>query len=1284
MTDSRTRSPRRKLFRILLITVSILVLALLAGHLWFVHNARSILKQIVAEKSHGKLRVELSEFSFDLFTNKLQIRKADLLSTDTANQAVTYHVTFRKLTLRVHSFWPLLFERKLLLDSIKLHDPEIEVIQWRQDTVSRTAHNDLSVPQEMGKLYNSMLDALETFGVRRIIINNATLRLTNKMNPASQPVVISRIYFDLWHTGASGKKRDAFISNEQNVVLSTDHQNINLPGGRHQLSFKTFNLQLFNKHVELDSCTITARATDSSKTSYKIFFDKLLLIGVDFDAMYRYNLIRADSVYCAKPFFDLDIDAPRNAGAASAKKERPDFDKLVRELTGDLDLAFVGVKDAGIRININGERQRSLFNSSKDNFEMYGLRINADSSRPVVVRRFDMLVRDYHLYNADSSSAYTFDSIHFLNNKVVLNNFAVSTQSDRFRQRDERDFRIPYFELTGLDWYELVFGETFRAQEAVMYNPVIRYKKNIRSVAQRKTNLFTALQTLDSLMTLNKVKIINGKLDAQLGPTTSIVIDDLDLSLFSNSLMQSRNRESIRRAVEYLSFRRGRLRFKDVTADLQNIRFTGKNLLHCDRLLVSSTTNRLRGDVRNVYIDNLLLDEKREEILVDGLRWGQAAFEWHGDGDKNKKKSGAALQLGVKNLAGRNTKLLITNGPLSVSTYVTNLRASSIARRGSAPLQIGGLQLDGRTLVVGNEGLSVKAAKYSINSGGTSQLSGLNVQQIRERDSVIVQSGRVDLVANVNEILGSGLHVREVHMYQPLIALHKWNAESEPKRGNKAIRVDRITMDAPVVDVALHRHDSVTLIRVPEGAGSSLSIAGLSIDKGIVDMERFALKSNSATLVKATGQVYGVEKGKVDLAVKNIHLGQKDGKPDWSLAVDQLYIQNPNSLVLGKRGNKLTLKEATIGNFLLSSSSLADANSIFRNNVAASLKATTGEYIDSNTTLKWYNAGYDAGRKVFRLDSFSYHPTVPQDTLVARTPYQIDYITFNAGPIELTGFDLTQYKKDSALVANTMSIQSPLISIFRDKQPPMKNGVLKALPTDMIKGISFPLNIQRINLVDGILAYTEKNGRTRAEGTLVLNRLNGGLGNIRNGGLRPNDSLLISLNAYLLDSAFIDLRVKESYTDSLSGFLMTLRMRPTSLSFLNPVLAPLSNVKITSGTIDSFRLRAIGRDDLAFGEMNMFYHDLRIKLVKDGDENKSSFLGNIASALVNTFFVRKNNNGRTGLVYYQRLRDRSFFNYIVKTTFSGIATSVGVKKNRKYLKRYRRSLQSNQLPEIEL
>jgi hypothetical protein len=87
------------------------------------------------------------------------------------------------------------------------------------------------------------------------------------------------------------------------------------------------------------------------------------------------------------------------------------------------------VKDAGIHINISGKKNRSLFNSNKDDFEMRGLRINADSTRPVVVKRFDMLVRDYRLFNEDSSSAYTLDSIHFINNKIVLNNFTVATSA---------------------------------------------------------------------------------------------------------------------------------------------------------------------------------------------------------------------------------------------------------------------------------------------------------------------------------------------------------------------------------------------------------------------------------------------------------------------------------------------------------------------------------------------------------------------------------------------------------------------------------------------------------------------------------------------------------------------------------------------------------------------------------------------------------------------------------------------------------------------------------------
>ena len=96
----------------------------------------------------------------------------------------------------------------------------------------------------------------------------------------------------------------------------------------------------------------------------------------------------------------------------------------------------------------------------------------------------------------------------------------------------------------------------------------------------------------------------------------------------------------------------------------------------------------------------------------------------------------------------------------------------------------------------------------------------------------------------------------------------------------------------------------------------------------------------------------------------------------------------------------------------------------------------------------------------------------------------------------------------------------------------------------------------------------------------------------------------------------------------------------------------------------------------------MYYRDLRIQLVKGGDSSKTGLGGRIASFLANAFLIRKNNKGRTGIVYLKRATDRSFFNYLVKMTFSGMATSIGIKKNKKYLRQYKKELKERNLPEV--
>jgi hypothetical protein len=184
----------------LLIVVGSLILLVVGVHLWFVHNARTVLKQYISEQSGGKIKLELAELNLNLLSKRLQIHKADLISTDSVSESITYCVTFNKLSLKVGSVWGLLFRKKLLLDSLKIYDPVIHVCQWRKDTSRAGLKDELSLPQEMGKFYNSLIDALEEFAVRRIIIDNAKISLTNKMKPGSEPVTVTKIFFDLART----------------------------------------------------------------------------------------------------------------------------------------------------------------------------------------------------------------------------------------------------------------------------------------------------------------------------------------------------------------------------------------------------------------------------------------------------------------------------------------------------------------------------------------------------------------------------------------------------------------------------------------------------------------------------------------------------------------------------------------------------------------------------------------------------------------------------------------------------------------------------------------------------------------------------------------------------------------------------------------------------------------------------------------------------------------------------------------------------------------------------
>ena len=1242
---------RRRLVRILFFTGVIITAVSISLHIWFKYNARQVLKKYISEQSHGKIKLELSELDLNLFLNRLQIREADLVSTDSSHEAITYHVTFRKLTLRVSSVWALLFKKELRFDSIKLQDPMIDVMLWRRDTAQQQAKDELSIPQEMGKVYSSMLDALDEFGIQRIIINNAQIRLINKMRSGAEPVTVSKIFFDL-SRGIPGQSLEE--KKQQTIELRTTNQDIALPGGRHRLAFRSFRLQLLRQRIEFDSCTVTASPTDTSKSNYSIFFKKLFMSGVDFNAMSTQNVIRADSVYGEEPNFNFDL---YKSITARKKSGIPDMQKIIQELSGNLDLAFVGIRNAGIHFDVHGKARRSFSNSDKDNFEMTGFRINPDSSEPVTIKRFEMTLRDYHLYNGDSSSAFAFDSLHLLNNRIALNNFSINSGSGRTKVRSGIDITVPYFQLTDLDWYQLIFDQKLAASEASLDKPLINFQYKPRESAGKKFNLYTLFDNLDTLVELDKISVNRGQLNIQLR-SGSFNIRDLNLGLQSNKLLTSTNRRQVRNAVEHLSFSNGMLRLKNITAHLQDARLSGDNQLYAGKVSITSANKSITGSVNQVHINNLFFDHGAENINFDGLEWENANLSFKAI---QKKKNNNHLHF--RNISGKNTQLDFFNGDLFLSTVIHNLTIASL-EKDKPPLKIEGLSIAGSGLALRNPSLSVAASDYKLNGIGNSWLRGFRFDQVKQRDTVHLQAPAIGFSADLEHITGNNIHIGSLQITAPEIRYTKWTIPSDSTKPAPRLRIDELSASSPNIFIARHRNDSLSTLQVPPAANSQISARGIELMEAGVQIQSLQVNTNAAIYTKPTGEKLGIDKGNIVLDMTGIFIGKKQ----WYTTVNSLAVKNEGNISIGK-SNQLQFRQASLGNLHVSSGSTGGTGRFIKTNISAWLRIPEGIYSNSNTTLRWYNASYDNTKRILKLDSFQYQPALPLDSVLAHAPYQLDYTTLRTGPVIISGLDAGHYELDSSFIADSVIISQPVLDIYRDKFPPnAPNKKDKPLPALLVQHISLPISVKSLQVEDGRISYTEKNARSRMEGTLLLTNINGTVENVKNHEIAANDTIALQVNGYLMDSARFRVGVKQSYTDPGGGFLINVQVQPTPLSILNPLVIPLSNVMLTSGVLDSLNMQATGGNDHALGEMKMFYHDLRIKLIKDGDAGKTSFGTRLLSFLVNTVLIKNKNDHRTGIMYYKRESSQSFPKYLLKMLISGASSSVGVKKNKKYRK----------------
>ena len=1264
----------KRILKTLGIILGVIIIIITSLHVYVVNNAESLVEEIVATESKGKLRLKVENIKFNYFSKKIEFQNVTFFSNDSLDLKTSYYFQVDKIKLKVKALVPIFTRRELRIDSLTLVAPKIEVTRLKP--LDKPTQSEVSIPQEMGRVYNSIMDALRFLEVKRFQFDEGQFKLINKVIPNQQPLIITGLHFHIEDFKVDSTTNAEDFPDSEKLVFWTKNQDITFPDGNHRLAFSRFRIKIKKRLIEIDSCTLIGNRGPNSESGFTLFLDTLKLTNVDFKSLYEKDLIKADSVYCLNPNFKIQLELKdREPG----KKKIPNLDTLINQLTGDMQLGYVGVKNATLDIATTRNDKTTSFTSEKNNFEMRGLTIDHSLEQPVSLQSFDMAIHNYENFVKDSSYFLRFDSIQMRENRILLSNFSINTEP----YKDKRNIQVRQFILSELSWADLLFDRRVIARQALLIRPVIDYYPSATAKPRTRNPIVNSLEGINNFMSLEKLIIANGKIKIRTRNTIDLLLDDANLVLKSDQIADSFSIENVGNSVEILDFKKGIMKTKGLMVNMEEASYNGSTKkFKFKKIYAYDHQQTFNFNAREITIDSLLFVDSLELLFGKGIAWKKADIEINLL-QKGTKKSNDPLEILLNNVQGNNTQLYLNNPKSSLSVFFNTLSFTSLNKKEN--FKIDDLRTNGRDLYWFSQGSSITLNNFSVKDNSVSSFSNFHFKQTKNNNSVDINAPVVVFTPNINSIVKGSPDLNNLKLSDPVIEVR--TTEKQDSASGKSwpdISIDKVEIERP--KFLFENTFSDNLRKIEWDAGNNvLLLRNFNINASNKQLSVASLITNLSNLsfTNADNKTTSTKEGSVKVQLTDLLLRPGE-KLFWSVKVQEAIAKKFSADSIGKKPANVKIHEGVLKNLVLGSDINKDIKTIIGKNPAFSVGNLSGQIVDEKNAWKWDNLSFNKPDQSFSLDSFSFHPVPSRDEFIAASQWQTDYMTLKTGKVSVSKFNLDQYLEDSVFRSGNINIDSAYFTAYRDKTPPFRSGIIKSLPTKLIQKIPFKVSVDTLLISDGTAVYTELNDKTGETAEIPITRMSGDIFPIKNFGLTASDSFRIRINGYLLDSGWIRLRTRESYLDTMSGFLITVRMRPHSIMYLNKILPALASLKLQSGYLDTLTMRAVGQEYLSLGEMRMNYHDLKVQFLKNGKEEKKTFLQGLMTFIANSFIIKNENKKRVGVVYFPRLRDRSFINYYIKIMMSGVASSVGAKKNKRLMRKYNKQLKVRQLPGIDL
>lgn len=322
--------------------------------------------------------------------------------------------------------------------------------------------------------------------------------------------------------------------------------------------------------------------------------------------------------------------------------------------------------------------------------------------------------------------------------------------------------------------------------------------------------------------------------------------------------------------------------------------------------------------------------------------------------------------------------------------------------------------------------------------------------------------------------------------------------------------------------------------------------------------------------------------------------------------------------------------------------------------------------LDSMYTLKADEIGLSTLTSRLFVNTFTYKPNYPKYKFSRKLGHQTDRADIFGKKIIVEGIDFYKLLHKKQLYVNHVLADSFEIELFRDKRVQFPEWQRRSLLQTMLRKIKIPFRIDSINIKNTHFVYAERVKKAFEPGEVFLKSLNAKMTGFTNDSILVYQGAIgkIETNFLLMGKGYFDGELNFPLASKVDTFNFSGSMTKMELQDFNPMSENVFGVKITEGEgkIDIPLIKA--NNDYSTGEILFPYENFRIKIIDKKTGKKGGLGDGIATFLANEFILKHNNPShknklRHGMVYFERDKRKSLFNFIWKSILSGMESSLG-------------------------